>query len=404
MSAAPPFAAAVDGPLAFARSGHRKGGLRIDVPMVALLASIVLFGLIMVTSASISVASQESAANSFAYLERQLLFLVVGITGGAFLFCLRTDQLERLSVPLLFVGLAILLIVAVPGVGHRSHGSRRWLQLGGFAFQVSELARLLVLIYVASYAVRKEEELRGTLKGLLKPLGVLFLAGGLLLAEPDMGAATVLFATGFIMLFLAGGRLRYMTLMVLCALSLFVILAESSGYRRARITAFLHPFDDPFHSGFQLVQSLIAIGRGHVFGVGLGESVQKLFYLPEAHSDFIFAVLAEELGLVGVLLTLALFLGLAWRSLHTARLAHAAGLKFGAYLAAGFGVWIGVQALINIGVNMGVLPTKGLTLPLMSYGGSSLVVALLWAAIVLRVYHEATQPARSAAAKLREDA
>jgi cell division protein FtsW len=390
--------------MAFAQSPHRKGGLRIDVPMVALLAAIVLFGLIMVTSASISVASQEGAANSFAYLERQLLYLAVGIAGGALVFCLRTDQLERASVPLLFIGLAMLLIVAVPGVGHRSHGSRRWLQLGGVAFQVSELARLLVLIYVASYAVRKEEELRGTLKGLLKPLGVLAMAGALLLAEPDMGAATVLFATGFIMLFLAGGRLRYMTLMVLCAVSLFVILAESSGYRRARITAFLHPFDDPFHTGFQLVQSLIAIGRGHVFGVGLGESVQKLFYLPEAHSDFIFAVLAEELGLVGVLLTLALFLGLAWRSLYIARLAHEAGLKFGAFIACGFGVWIGVQSLINIGVNMGVLPTKGLTLPLMSYGGSSLVVALVWAAIVLRVYHEATQPSLRAAAKLREAA
>jgi cell division protein FtsW len=389
--------------MAFAQSGHRKGGLRIDVVLVALLAATVLFGLIMVTSASISVASQEFAANSFAYLEKQLLFLAVGIGAAALVFCVRSDQLEKLSVPLLFIGLALLLIVAVPGVGHRSHGSRRWLQLGGFAFQVSELARLLILIYVASYAVRKEEELRGTLAGLLKPLGVLALAGALLLAEPDMGAATVLFATGFIMLFMAGGRLRWMTLMVLCAVVLFALLAESSGYRRARISAFLHPFDDPFHSGFQLVQSLIAIGRGQLFGVGLGESVQKLFYLPEAHSDFIFAVLAEELGLVGVLLTVGLFLGITWRSLYIARQAHEAGLQFGAYLAAGFGVWIGVQALINIGVNMGVLPTKGLTLPLMSYGGSSLVVALIWAAIVLRVHHEATQPSRSAAARLRED-
>jgi cell division protein FtsW len=389
--------------MAFAQSGHRKGGLRIDVVLVALLAATVLFGLIMVTSASISVASQESAANSFAYLEKQLLFLAVGVGAAALVFCVRSDQLEKLSVPLLFIGLALLLIVAVPGVGHRSHGSRRWLQLGGFAFQVSELARLLILIYVASYAVRKEEELRGTLAGLLKPLGVLALAGALLLAEPDMGAATVLFATGFIMLFMAGGRLRWMTLMVLCAVILFALLAESTGYRRARITAFLHPFDDPFHSGFQLVQSLIAIGRGQLFGVGLGESVQKLFYLPEAHSDFIFAVLAEELGLAGVLLTVGLFLGITWRSLHIARQAHEAGLQFGAYLAAGFGVWIGVQALINIGVNMGVLPTKGLTLPLMSYGGSSLVVALIWAAIVLRVHHEATQPSRSAAARLRED-
>src|ERR1700733_5738541 len=181
MNAAVQFPASADGPLAFARSGHRKGGLRIDVVMVALLAALVLFGLIMVTSASISVASQESAANSFAYLEKQLVFLAAGVAAGASVFCLRTEQLERLSVPLLFIALALLLIVAVPGIGHRSHGSRRWLQLGSFAFQVSEFARLLVVIYVASYAVRKEQELRGTLSGLLRPLGVLVLAGTLLL-------------------------------------------------------------------------------------------------------------------------------------------------------------------------------------------------------------------------------
>ncbi len=308
--------------------------------------------------------------------------------------------------PLLFIGLPLLLIVAVPGVGHRSHGSRRWLQLGGFAFQVLGTG--------APAGADLRGQLRGTQAGgaarhagrsCCKPLRVLLAAGALLLAEPDMGAATVLFATGFIMLFLAGGRLRWMTLMVVCAVALFLLLAEFSGYRRARITVFLHPFDDPFHSGFQLVQSLIAIGRGQLFGVGLGESVQKLFYLPEAHSDFIFAVLAEELGLAGVLLTLGLFLALRCGAACTSRAWRTRrACMFGAYLAAGFGVWIGVQSLINIGVNMGVLPTKGLTLPLMSYGGSSLVVALVWAALVLRVYHEATQPSRSAAARLREDA
>ncbi|HEY0341317.1 MAG TPA: putative peptidoglycan glycosyltransferase FtsW, partial [Steroidobacteraceae bacterium] len=213
----------------------------------------------------------------------------------------------------------------------------------------------------------------------------------------DMGAATVLFATGFIMLFLAGGRLRWMLLLVFCAASLFWVVAESSAYRRARITAFLHPFDDPFHSGFQLVQSLIAIGRGQMIGVGLGESVQKLFYLPEAHTDFLFAVLAEELGLAGVLLTLALFVALIWRSFYIARLASDGGLKFQAYLAAGFGLWLGIQAFINIGVNMGVLPTKGLTLPLMSYGRSSLIVSLAWVGLLLRVYHEAMLEKRGSA-------
>ena len=219
----------------------------------------------------------------------------------------------------------------------------------------------------------------------------------LLLVEPDFGAATVLFATGFGLLFLAGARLRYVIAMTAIALAGFGVLAVSSSYRMRRLTAFLDPWADPFNSGFQLTQSLIAIGRGQWFGVGLGESVQKLFYLPEAHTDFLFAVLAEELGLVGVVLTLALFLALVWRSFYIARLATSAGLKFQAYLAAGFGLWIGIQAFINIGVNMGVLPTKGLTLPLMSYGRSSLIVALAWVGLLLRVYHEAMREQRGSA-------
>jgi cell division protein FtsW len=256
---------------------------------------------------------------------------------------------------------------------------------------------VLVLIYIASYCVRREAELRESMLGLVKPLGLLFFVGVLLLVEPDFGAATVLFATGFGLLFLAGARLRYVIAMTACALAGFGVLAVSSSYRMRRLTAFLDPWADPFNSGFQLTQSLIAIGRGQWFGVGLGDSVQKLFYLPEAHTDFLFAVLAEELGLLGVVLTLALFLGLVWRSFFIARLASAAGLKFPAYLAAGFGLWIGIQAFINIGVNMGVLPTKGLTLPLMSYGRSSLIVALAWVGLLLRVYHEAMREQRGSA-------
>src|SRR5579863_3527666 len=262
------------------------------------------------------------------------------------------------------------------------------------SFQVSELARVLVLIFIASYAVRREEQLRESLAGLCKPLGLLFLVGALLLAEPDFGAATVLFATGFGLLFLAGARLRYVIAMTVLAGLCFGLLAVSSSYRLKRLTVFLDPWAHPYTSGFQLTQSLIAIGRGQWFGVGLGDSVQKLFYLPEAHTDFLFAVLAEELGLVGVVLTLALFLGLVWRSFWIARLASRAGLKFPAYLAAGFGLWIGIQAFINIGVNMGVLPTKGLTLPLMSYGRSSLIVALAWVGLVLRVHHETVRGTR----------
>jgi cell division protein FtsW len=382
--------------MGFARSSAKNGAVHLDGVTIALVLGIVLLGLVMVTSASVSIAGQESG-QPFYYLERQLFLTLIGGACAAALFSVPTELLEKSSVPLLAVAIGLLLVVLVPGLGHSVNGSRRWLRLAGANFQVSELARVLVLIYIASYAVRREAELRESVMGLAKPLALLFFVGALLLLEPDFGAATVLFATGFGLLFLAGARLRYVIAMTAIALAGFGALAVSSSYRMRRLTAFLDPWADPFNSGFQLTQSLIAIGRGQWFGVGLGDSVQKLFYLPEAHTDFLFAVLAEELGLAGVVLTLALFLALAWRSFWIARLASAAGLKFAAYLAAGFGLWIGIQAFINIGVNMGVLPTKGLTLPLMSYGRSSLIVALAWVGLLLRVYHEAMREQRGSA-------
>jgi cell division protein FtsW len=382
--------------MSYARPGRSGSAVHIDSVTIALVLSIVLLGLVMVTSASVSIASKETG-EAFFYLERQLLLTLIGGACAILLFCIPTQLLEKISVPLLIVAVALLALVFVPGLGHTVNGSRRWLQLAGFNFQASELARVLVLIYLASYAVRREEELRTTFGGLAKPLGLLFCVGALLLAEPDFGAATVLFATGFGMLFIAGARLRYVIAMTLIAGAGFAALAVSSSYRLRRLTTFLDPWADPYNSGFQLTQSLIAIGRGQWFGVGLGESVQKLFYLPEAHTDFLFAVLAEELGLAGVVATLALFLALVWRSFHIARLASDAGLKFQSYLAAGFGLWVGIQAFINMGVNMGVLPTKGLTLPLMSYGRSSLIVSLAWVGLLLRVYHEAMVEARGSA-------
>ena len=382
--------------MTWARSGARGGAFRTDWTTVTLVLAISLLGLIMVTSASVSIANKESG-EPFMYLERQLLLLCIGGAAAFVLTRVRTELLEKLALPLLVAALALLVAVLIPGLGHVVNGSRRWIRLAGFNFQASELARLLVLIFIASYAARREAELRTRLAGLAKPLGLLALAAVLLLAEPDFGAATVLFATGFGVLFVAGARLRYVIAMMIAALASFGALVALSGYRMRRLGAFLDPWADPFNSGFQLTQSLIAIGRGEWFGVGLGESVQKLFYLPEAHTDFLFAVLAEELGLAGVVITVGLFLALAWRALAVARLAADAGLKFQAYLAAGFGIWIGIQAFINIGVNMGVLPTKGLTLPLMSYGRSSLVVTVAWVGILLRVHHEAASRARGPA-------
>lgn len=382
--------------MTYARSGRSSGVLHLDTVTIAIVLAISLLGLVMVTSASVSIASQETG-QAFFYLERQLVLMLIGSACAVLLFYIPTALLERISVPLLVVACAMLVLVFVPGLGHTVNGSRRWLQLAGLNFQASELARVLVLIYVASYAVRREQELRTTLSGLAKPLGLLVMVGALLLGEPDFGAATVLFATGFGMLFIAGARLRYVIAMTLIAAVGFAVVAVSSSYRMRRLTTFLNPWADPYNSGFQLTQSLIAIGRGQWFGVGLGQSVQKLFYLPEAHTDFLFAVLAEELGLAGVVATLALFLALVWRSFYIARLASDTGLKFQAYLAAAFGLWVGIQAFINMGVNMGVLPTKGLTLPFMSYGRSSLIVSLAWVGVLLRVYHEAMQERRGSA-------
>jgi cell division protein FtsW len=311
-----------------------------------------------------------------------------------------TELWDKYGLALLLLGLLLLALVLIPGLGARVNGARRWLRIGVLNFQVSELAKVLVLIWLCSYCVRKHAELEETLPGLVKPFGLLSVTAVLLLIEPDFGAATVLFATGFAVLFIAGARLRYVALLVSTAVLAFALLALTSPYRLKRLLAFLHPFDDPFNGGFQLTQSLIAIGRGSWFGVGLGSSVQKLFYLPEAHTDFVFAVLAEELGLVGVIGVIALFVGLVWRAFHISRLAAQAGLRFQAYLAVAFGIWLGLQASVNIGVNMGVLPTKGLTLPLLSYGRSSLLVSLAWLGVLLRIYHEVKCSSRSAVTRM----
>jgi cell division protein FtsW len=366
-----------------------------DPLTLGLTAALLLVGIVMVTSASMSVAARDYT-DPFYFMERQFIFAMAGLLFAWMVTRVPTQLWEKYSAVLLMLGLLLLALVLIPGLGARVNGARRWLRIGIVNFQVSELAKVLVLTWLCSYCVRKRTELESTLPGLAKPFGLLAVTAVLLLIEPDFGAATVLFATGFAVLFVAGARLRYVALLVTTAVLGFALLALTSPYRLKRLMAFLHPFDDPFNGGFQLTQSLIAIGRGSWFGVGLGSSVQKLFYLPEAHTDFVFAVLAEELGLVGVIGVIGLFVALVWRAFHISRLAAAAGMRFQSYLALAFGVWLGLQALVNIGVNMGVLPTKGLTLPLLSYGRSSLLVSLAWLGVVLRIYHEVKCNSRSA--------
>jgi cell division protein FtsW len=388
--------------IALPRNG-RERGLHLDPLLIGIVMSILLFGLVMVTSASISIASHEGG-DPFVYVRSQLLLALGGVIVATILCGVPTSLMQQYSTVLLGLAGLLLVLVLVPGIGHEVNGSRRWLRLAGFNLQASEVARILVLSWIAAYAVRREKELRESLSGLALPLGVTAGFCLALLLEPDFGAATVLFVTAFGLLFLAGARLRWVLLCVLLAGAAFSVLLVSASYRLRRLTSFMDPWSHAFDSGFQLTQSLIAIGRGQWFGVGLGESVLKLRYLPEAHTDFLFAVMAEELGLAGVLLTLLLFLALVWRVLQIARRAAEAGLKFQSYLAAGFALWVGMQALINIGVNMGVLPTKGLTLPLMSYGRSSLLVTLAWLGVVMRIHHEVSVVARGAASGTRRTA
>jgi cell division protein FtsW len=386
--------------LTFARSNARPRSYSFDLVLLVTVGSILLLGLVMMTSASITIADRQVHEPLY-YLERQGTGVLLGILAAILSMSIPTNVWERVAIPLLVLAFVFLIIVLIPGVGHEVNGSRRWLRMGAMNFQASELARVLLLMYLASYVVRRQSELKEDIKGFLKPLGILIGAGGLLLLEPDFGAATVLMATGLGILFIAGVKLRHFIALVTIAAAGLALIAVTSAYRLKRLTTFLDPWADPFNSGFQLTQSLIAIGRGELFGVGLGSSVQKLFYLPEAHTDFVFAVLAEELGLAGVIVTLALFVTLVWRAFHISRLAAEAGLAFQAYCAAAFGMWLGLQTFINIGVNMGILPTKGLTLPLMSYGGSSMLVTLGWLGLLMRIHHEASTAGRLAVRRER---
>ena len=384
--------------LSYARSTGQPRRYSFDGWIICTVVALLMVGLVMVASASISVADHETG-NPFAYFERQLLFVFLGLLVAGVAMLVPTDLWEKHSIALLVLAFVLLLLVLVPGIGHVVNGSRRWIRLGFMNFQVSEVARVLLLTYVASYAVRRTDELRGSFGGFVKPVAVLAAAAVLLLAEPDFGATTVLMATGLVVLFLAGARLHYLLVPTLAGVAGLTLLALMSPYRMRRITGFLHPWIDPFDSGYQLVQSLIAIGRGEWFGVGLGSSVQKLFYLPEAHTDFVFAVLAEEFGFLGVCVVLGLFALLVGRALVISRRAAAAGLVFQSYLAASIGVWLGLQAFVNVGVNMGLLPTKGLTLPLLSYGGSSMLVSMGVMGLLLRIHHETMQSGRPSATR-----
>lgn len=364
-----------------------KTEFQFEPVLLTILLTLLLGGLVVLASASITI-SDNAVGEPFFYLQRQLLAAAIGIAGAVFCLCVPMRVWQGMGPLMLLAGLALLFVVLIPGIGFEVNGSRRWIRLGLINLQVSEPARLCVLIYLSGYVVRQQKVLREHFVGFLRPMLVLSLTCALLLSEPDFGAAIVLLATTLVVLFVAGARIRDFLVFFSVAVVAMAALAVTSPYRLQRLTAFLDPWADPYDSGFQLTQSLIAIGRGEWLGVGLGEGVQKLFYLPEAHTDFVFAVFAEEFGLLGSLVLIALFLALLWRVFKLAMRAANSERFFEAYLAMGLGTWLGLQAFINVGVNMGLLPTKGLTLPLISYGRSSLIVTLVAAGLLLRIHHE----------------
>lgn len=381
---------------ALARFNRGKGAVRrvagraerpYDRWLIGAATTLVLLGLVMVGSASISIADRQFG-QPFYFLQRQTLFVVLGLVLGYAVLRTRMVYWEKAGLALMLVALLLLVVVLIPGLGRTINGAHRWVPLGIFNLQASEPVKLFAIIFIAGYLVRHGIEVRTTWSGFIKPMMVLVILAVLLLLEPDFGATAVIMVTALGMLFLGGARLTQFGVLLVSVAAAAALLILTSPYRLQRLTGFLNPWADPFDKGFQLTQALIAFGRGDWFGVGLGASVQKLFYLPEAHTDFIFAVLAEELGLLGALVVIGLFVVLVTRTFCIALAAERAGQYFAAYLCYGIGLWIGLQTFVNLGVNMGLLPTKGLTLPLMSYGGSSVVVMCVTIALLLRVDYE----------------
>jgi cell division protein FtsW len=367
-------------------------GRRFYLDTILLLAtlSLLLFGFVMVASASLHL-GDRMGNDSFYYPRHQLIHIATGIMVGVFVASVRLERLRTKSMTLYFLGLLLLVMVLIPGVGKVVNGSARWINLFVVRIQVSEVFKLIAIIYVASFIDRHIHVVRTSVQGMLRPFMLLSVGAVLMLMEPDFGATVVIIATAMGMLFLAGASIWQFVALISIVVSAGVLLIVAAPYRLRRVLSFVNPWDDPLNSDFQLSQALIAFGRGEWSGVGLGSSIQKMFYLPEAHTDFLFSVIGEELGLAGTITVIALFMVIVWRAFVIGQMAELHGTRFSAFLAYGIGIWFGLQSFINMGVNMGMLPTKGLTLPLMSYGGGSMMVMCAALAVLFRVRSEAIE-------------
>ena len=378
--------------------GARRGHSEIDLALLWSSLVLLLIGLVMVYSASIAIAEggRYTGNHPTYFLIRHGVFLSIGLIAAGIVFQIPMSTWQS-AAPWLFVaGFVMLALVLIPGVGRDVNGARRWLSLGVVNLQPSELMKLFAVLYAADYTVRKMPHMHDLKKAFLPLAGAMVAVGVLLLKEPDFGAFVVIISVAIGILFLGGMRARLFAVLIVLLVAAFAVLIIVSPYRRDRIFGFMDPWSDAFGRGYQLSHALIAFGRGEVFGVGLGASIEKLFYLPEAHTDFLLAVIAEELGFVGVLVVVVLFGLLIQRAFAIGRQAVALERVYPALVAQGIGIWIGIQGFINMGVNMGLLPTKGLTLPLMSFGGSGIVSNCIALAILLRVDWENRQLMRGA--------
>jgi cell division protein FtsW len=368
----------------------------LDFSLLWLAVALLAIGLVMVYSASIAIAesARYTGNNGEYYLVRQAVFIVLGVGAGIGVFQVPMRVWQQASPYLFLAGLLLLVIVLIPGIGREVNGSRRWIPLGFANLQPSELMKFLAVLYAADYTTRKAAFMHDFKKGFLPMAAVMILAGALLLREPDFGAFVVIISIAMGILFLGGLNWKVFAGLVVVLLNGFVILILTSPYRLQRVLGFMDPFADPYGKGYQLSHALIAFGRGEWLGLGLGGSVEKLFYLPEAHTDFLLAVIAEEFGFVGVTVVASLFAWLIVKAFLIGYRAAQLERNYCALVAQGIGIWLGVQALINMGVNVGLLPTKGLTLPFLSFGGSGIVANCLAVALLLRIDWEHRQMMR----------
>jgi cell division protein FtsW len=376
-------ASRVNSPTAL-RNRRRRSQAPIDYALLCVSLGLLAFGMIMVSSASMTI-GETCCKDPFFFVHRHAIALLLALGAAVATYQVPVERWQRSGVWLFLIGILLLVLVLVPGLGRNVNGATRWIPLGPLNLQPSELMKLFAVIYVSGYLVRHADLVANRLSGFIRPMLLVGVAAVLILRQPDFGTTAVMLASVMGLLFLGGVSVMPFAVLFGTVLGGLTLLILTSEYRMKRVLSFLNPWEDAFNSGYQLSQALIGFGRGEWLGVGLGNGIQKQYFLPEAHTDFLASVIGEELGLLGMLLVIAAFVFITWRAFRLGARAEAQGQPFAAYLAQGIGLWLGLQAFVNIGVNVGLLPTKGLTLPFLSYGSNSLIAASMGVAILLRI-------------------